>query len=368
VTILPAASVEALDLHWVDDSVPGITRRRCGKHFSYRDPGGTTIRDAATIARIRSLAIPPAWEQVWICPDPNGHIQATGRDAKGRKQYRYHAKFREHRDTVKYERLYDFGQALPSIRRKVADDMARPTLDRDKVVATVVRLLEGTLVRVGNEEYARTNKSYGLTTLRDRHARFDRNGVRFVFKAKHGIDTRVAINDRRLARVVKACQDLPGQVLFQYVDDGGEPRPVTSTDVNTYLRDAADLPVTAKDFRTWMGTLMAACALASLPAPASETEGRRVLKGVLDVVAANLRNTPAVCRGSYVHPTVIDAYLDGSLSQRWDAGPARATRHLIAEERKLLALLAPPRARRTSRRGSSGARGTTGTGAPARAA
>lgn len=349
-TILPAASIEALDLHWVDDSVPGITRRRCGKHFGYRDPNGATIHDAKTIERIKSLAIPPAWEHVWICPDPNGHIQATGRDAKGRKQYRYHPKFREHRDTVKYERLYDFGQALPSIRRKVAEDMARPALDRDRVVATVVRLLEATLVRVGNEEYARSNKSYGLTTLRDRHARFDRNGMRFVFKAKHGIDTTVEINDRRLARVVKACQDLPGQVLFQYVDDHGEPRPVTSTDVNAYLRDATELPVTAKDFRTWMGTLMAACALAGLPAPGSEAEGRRVLKGVLDVVAANLRNTPAVCRGSYVHPTVIDAYLDGTLAQRWDAGPARATRHLIAEERRLLALLEPPKAKRAARR------------------
>jgi DNA topoisomerase I len=342
-TIVPAAQLEELDLVWVDDSVPGIQRRRCGKSFSYRDANGTTVRNATTLERIRALAIPPAWEQVWICADPNGHVQATGRDAKGRKQYRYHPRFREHRDTVKYERLYPFGEALPTIRRQVADDLARPGLDREKVVATVVRLLEATLVRVGNEEYARANRSYGLTTLRDRHARFDRSGVRFVFRAKSGIDCEVTVNDARLRRVVKQCQDLPGQVLFQYVDDDGAPRPITSTDVNDYLRDAAGMPVTAKDFRTWMGTLMATCALASLPTPASETEGKRVLKGVLEVVSSHLRNTPAVCRGSYVHPLVIDAYLDGTLPQRWEAGPARGARHLIAEERRLLALLTPPR-------------------------
>jgi DNA topoisomerase-1 len=342
-TIVPAAQLEELDLVWVDDSVPGIQRRRCGKSFSYRDANGTTVRNATTLERIRALAIPPAWEQVWICADPNGHVQATGRDAKGRKQYRYHPRFREHRDTVKYERLYPFGEALPTIRRHVADDLARPGLDREKVVATVVRLLEATLVRVGNEEYARANRSYGLTTLRDRHARFDRSGVRFVFRAKSGIDCEVTVNDARLRRVVKQCQDLPGQVLFQYVDDDGAPRPITSTDVNDYLRDAAGMPVTAKDFRTWMGTFMATCALASLPTPASETEGKRVLKGVLEVVSSHLRNTPAVCRGSYVHPLVIDAYLDGTLPQRWEAGPARGARHLIAEERRLLALLTPPR-------------------------
>jgi DNA topoisomerase-1 len=286
---------------------------------------------------------------VWICADPNGHVQATGRDAKGRKQYRYHPRFREHRDTVKYERLLDFGEALPAIRRRVARDLARPGLDREKVVATVVRLLEATLIRVGNEEYARANRSYGLTTLRDRHARFDRRGVRFVFRAKSGIDCEVKVNDARLRRVVKQCQDLPGQVLFQYVGDDGEAHPVTSTDVNDYLRDAAGLPVTAKDFRTWMGTLMASCALAALPAPESEAEGRRVLKGVVDEVAAQLRNTPAVCRGSYVHPLVVDTYLDGTLPERWEAGPVRGTRLLVADERRLLALLRPP-ARRARQR------------------
>jgi DNA topoisomerase-1 len=342
-TLVSPTELDDLDLRFVDDSVAGIRRRRCGKGFSYVAPDGRVVRDEAVIARIRALAVPPAWEQVWICPDPQGHVQATGRDAKGRKQYRYHPRFREHRDTVKYERLHDFGLALPAVRGRVADDLRKPGLDRDKVVATVVRLLEATLIRVGNEEYARANKSYGLTTLRDRHARFDRSGVRFVFRGKHGVDTTVEVTDARLRRVVKQCQDLPGQVLFQYLDDDGEPRPVTSTDVNDYLRAAAGMPATAKDFRTWMGTLMAACALASLPPPASATEGKRVLKGVLEVVSSHLRNTPAVCRGSYVHPAVVDSYLEGTLPERWAAGAARGSRRLIAEERRLLALLRPAR-------------------------
>jgi DNA topoisomerase-1 len=342
VSLLPSA----LDLHWVDDSTPGIQRQRCGRGFRYRAPDGRALRDPCTLARIRALAVPPAWTDVWICPDADGHIQATGRDARGRKQYRYHPRFREHRDSLKYERLYEFGNALAVIRRRVAADMARSQLDHDKVVATVVRLLEMTLVRVGNEEYARANKSYGLTTLRDHHARFDKHGVRFVFRAKSGIDCEVTIDDPRLRRVVKQCQDLPGQVLFQYIDDDGRVRPVTSTDVNEYLREASGLPITAKDFRTWMGTLMAACALATRPSPRSEAQGRRELKAVLDAVAAQLRNTPAVCRGSYVHPRVVDLFLSGSLPERWDQASARGNRLLVAEERKLLALLRPARRRR----------------------
>jgi DNA topoisomerase-1 len=340
------AELDDLELTWADDSEPGIERRRCGRHFTYKTPSGAKVRDAGTLARVRALAIPPAWEQVWICADPHGHIQATGRDARGRKQYRYHPRFRQHRDSVKYERLFDFGKALPNVRKRVAADLSMRTLERDKVVATVVRLLEATLIRVGNEEYARANQSYGLTTLRDRHARFDGNGVRFVFRAKSGIDCEVKVNDKRLRRVVKQCQDLPGQVLFQYLDDDGQPRPVTSTDVNAYLRDAAGMPVNAKDFRTWMGTLMAASALAEEPQPASPTEGRRVLKGVLEEVSAHLRNTPAVCRGSYVHPLVIDAYLDGTLPEQWEAGPTRASRFMVSDERRLLALLRPKNRRR----------------------
>jgi DNA topoisomerase I len=348
-TLADAEQLEALDLVWVDDSVPGLRRRRCGRSFTYVDSTGRVLRDTDHRDRIRALAIPPAWEDVWICADPNGHLQATGRDARGRKQYRYHPRFREHRDSIKFEKLYDFGEALPSIRQQVADDITRPGLSRDKVVATVVRLLEATLIRVGNEEYARDNKSYGLTTLRDKHARFDGHGFRFVFRAKSGIDCAVTVNDARLRRIVKRCQDLPGQVLFQYVDDDGEPRPVTSTDVNDYLREAAGIAVTAKDFRTWMGTLLCASTLATLPPPSSAAESKRVLKAALDEVAAQLRNTPAVSRNSYVHPLVIESYQDGSLPRRWAAGPSRPARQLIADERRLLALLKPRgRARRTA--------------------
>jgi DNA topoisomerase-1 len=348
-TLADADQLDALDLVWVDDSVPGLRRRRCGRSFTYLRPSGRVLRDAEDRERIRALAIPPAWEDVWICADPNGHLQATGRDARGRKQYRYHPRFREHRDSIKFERLYDFGEALPSIRRQVAHDLTQPGLSRDKVVATVVRLLEATLIRVGNEEYARDNQSYGLTTLRDKHARFDHHGFRFVFRAKSGIDCEVTVDDPRLRRIVKRCQDLPGQVLFQYLDDDGSPRPVTSTDVNDYLRDAAGIAVTAKDFRTWMGTLLCASTLATLPPPASPTEGKRVLKAALEEVAEQLRNTPAVSRGSYVHPRVIETYEDGTLPRRWAAGPSRAARQLVADERRLLALLKPrARARRAA--------------------
>jgi DNA topoisomerase-1 len=346
-TIADADQLDALDLVWVDDSVPGLRRRRCGRSFTYVDPAGAVVRDERARARIRALVIPPAWEDVWICPDPRGHLQATGRDARGRKQYRYHPRFREHRDSMKFERMYDFGEALPSIRNQVAHDLTQPGLSREKVIATVVRLLEATLIRVGNEEYARANKSYGLTTLRDKHAHFDGHGFRFVFRAKSGIDCSVTVNDARLRRIVKRCQDLPGQVLFQYVDDDGHPRPVTSTDVNDYLRDAAGIPVTAKDFRTWMGTVMCASTLAEMPPPSSASEQKQVLKAALEAVAAQLRNTPAVSRGSYVHPRVIEAYEDGSLPRRWAAGPSRPARQLVADERRLLALLRPKgRARR----------------------
>jgi DNA topoisomerase-1 len=348
-TLADAEQLEALDLVWVDDSLPGLRRRRCGRSFTYVDPTGAICRDEDTRERIRALAIPPAWEDVWICPDPNGHLQATGRDARGRKQYRYHPRFREHRDLMKFDRLYEFGESLPAIRSRVAHDITQPGLSRDKVVATVVRLLEATLIRVGNEEYARSNHSYGLTTLRDRHARFDHAGFRLVFRAKSGIDCAVTVNDARLRRIVKRCQDLPGQVLFQYVDNGGPPHPVTSTDVNDYLRDAAGIDVTAKDFRTWMGTLMCASALAAMPPPSSVAESKRVLKAALEEVAAQLRNTPAVSRGSYVHPRVIETYEDGTLPKRWAAGPSRPARQLVADERRLLALLKPKaRARRAA--------------------
>jgi DNA topoisomerase I len=336
------------DLVWADDSEPGIRRRRAGRGFSYAYADGRKVA-AETVERIRALAIPPAWTNVWICRDPAGHLQATGRDARGRKQYRYHPRFRAHRDQTKFDRLYDFGRALPAVRKQLAIDLDAPGVPRDKVVATVIRLLEATLVRVGNEEYARANKSYGLTTLRDRHAQFTSDGLRLVFKGKHGISNRVTVQDKRLRRVVKQCQDLPGQVLFQYLTDDGAPCPVTSTDVNEYLRDTSGFDVTAKDFRTWMGTLLAAVAFADLPAPRSDGDARQATNRVLEVVSGHLGNTVAVCRASYVHPTVLDEFAAGTFAERWHDAPARGSRLLLAEEKKLLHLLRPARRRQVTR-------------------
>jgi DNA topoisomerase-1 len=332
-------------LVWADDRAPGIRRRKRGQGFSYTDADGRPVRDERTLERIRALAIPPAWTDVWICIDNLGHLQATGRDAKGRKQYRYHALFRAHRDETKFARLHEFGNALPDIRRTVAADLALPGMPLEKVTAAVVRLLESTLVRVGNEEYARVNGSYGITTLRDKHAIFSSDGFRLVFKGKHGISTDVRVQDRRLRSVVKRCQDLPGQVLFQYLDDDNEPRPISSSDVNTYLRSATSLDITAKDFRTWMATLLAACAFAELEPPRSQRQGRQSIARVLEVVSDHLGNTPAVCRASYVHPLVIDAYADGSFPETWSSASARGSRLLLPEERKLCAVLRPRRRR-----------------------
>jgi DNA topoisomerase-1 len=335
-------------LTWVDDSRPGISRRRSGRGFSYRDPGGRPVDDA-TVARIRALAVPPAWTDVWICADPHGHLQATGRDARGRKQYRYHPEYRAHRDKAKFDHLVYFGDALPAIRRRVACDLVRPGVTRDKVVATIVRLLEATLVRVGNEEYARTNDSYGLTTLRNRHAQFTSDGLRLVFRGKHGITTRVKVQDRRLRAVVKQCQDLPGQALFQYLDDEGATVPVSSTEVNEYLRAATAADITAKDFRTWIATLMAATTLATFPPPSTVAEGKHAITEMLTTVSGELRNTPAVCRTSYVHPAILDWFSDGSLQRRWEAASTRGSRLLLADERKLLRLLHTASRRRAPR-------------------
>jgi DNA topoisomerase-1 len=339
------------DLVWCDDHEPGIRRRRAGKGFTYLTSTGRRVTDEATLRRIKALAIPPAWTDVWICSDAAGHLQATGRDAKRRKQYRYHPQYRAHRETAKFERLYEFGTALPALRRQIAHDINRRGMPREKVIATVVRLLESTLARVGNEEYARDNGSFGLTTLRDQHAKFTPTSVRLVFKGKHGIAADVTVRDPRLRRIVRQCQDLPGQVLFQCIDDRGEPRPITSTDVNEYLREITGLPVTAKDFRTWMGTLLATSAFAALPAPRSETVARRSIVRVCEAVSSHLGNTPTVCRASYVHPSVVDWYRDGSLAERWRALPARGSAQLVVEERKLLGLLRPPaRSRRAASR------------------
>ena len=259
-----ASAAREAGLRYSTDSRPGWTRHRAGRGFSYRDTDGSTIRDAETIARIRALAIPPAWTDVWICPWPNGHLQATGRDARGRKQYRYHARWRARRDTDKFDRMLAFAKALPRIRKRCDADLARRGLPREKVLAAVVRLLELTLIRVGNDEYARLNRSFGLTTLRDRHVRVERSAIRFRFRGKSGKQHEVGLRDRRLARVVRTCQELPGQELFQYVDEDGLVRDVTSDDVNDYLRQVGGGAFTAKDFRTWAGTVLAYRALRAL--------------------------------------------------------------------------------------------------------
>ncbi len=294
------------------DNRPGITRRRSGRGFAYRDADGSPVRDRETLARIRKLAIPPAWTDVWICPYPNGHLQATGRDARGRKQYRYHPSYRLRREAAKYERLVAFARALPAIRERVEADLAKPGLPREKVLAAVVRLLELTLIRVGNDEYARLNRSFGLTTLRDRHAKIDGHGLHFRFRGKSGKEVEVGLRDRRLASVVRRCRDLPGQELFQYVDDDGQPVDVTSDSVNEYLREIAP-DITAKDFRTWAGTVLAYRALRALDHPTTDGQAKRNIVEAIRETADRLHNTPAVCRSAYVHPVVVDAYLDGKL-------------------------------------------------------
>ena len=300
-------------LVYVHDDDPGIRRLKAGDGFQYLDPDDALVTDAGTLDRIRKLAIPPAYTDVWISPEPDGHIQATGRDARGRKQYRYHARWRESRDEGKFGRMAAFGRALPKIRTAVEADLARPGLPHDKVTALVVRLLELTLIRVGNDEYARTNRHFGLTTLLSRHAVVNGSTVRFEFKGKSGIKHSTGLTDRRLARVIKAVHDLPGQRLFQYVGEDGQRRPVGSTDVNAYLEAATGRHFTAKDFRTWAGTLAAAKALALQPHPASQTEAKHAVNLCIKATAGLLGNTPAVCRKAYVHPEVLKAFSDQAL-------------------------------------------------------
>ncbi|RPJ54280.1 MAG: DNA topoisomerase IB [Acidobacteria bacterium] len=302
-------------LRYVPDTRPGISRRRAGKGFYYIRPDGTRISDPAELKRIRRLAIPPAWNNVWISPYLNGHLQATGRDARGRKQYRYHEQWRQIRDETKYRRLATFARILPKIRAQVEQDLAEASLSRRKVVAAVVRLLEETLIRVGNEEYARSNRSYGLTTLRDKHVKVKGHAVHFKFRGKSGVEHCVGLRDRRLSRIVRRCQELPGEELFQFVNGNGEPTPISSSDVNEYLREVAGEDYTAKDFRTWAGTLAAALALERHPAPSSMTEAKKNLVAVVKEVAHKLGNTPATCRKFYIHPVIIDAYVDGALPQ-----------------------------------------------------
>ena len=298
-------------LRYASDADPGIRRARHGKGFSYAGPDGQPVRDKQTLARIRALAVPPAWTDVWICRFANGHIQATGRDARGRKQHRYHARWRETRDESKFDRMIEFAAVLSVIRERTDADLARPGLPREKVLAAVVRLLELTLIRVGNDEYARLNRSFGLTTLRDRHARIKGTSIRFRFRGKSGQQHEVGLRDRRLATVVRRCQELPGQELFQYVDEEGTVRDVASDDVNDYLREISGGDFTAKDFRTWAGTVLAYRALRALEPADSATDARRKVVAAMRETAGWLGNTPAVARKSYVHPAVVEAYMDG---------------------------------------------------------
>jgi DNA topoisomerase I len=298
-------------LTYVTDDAPGFTRVRNGKGFSYRK-GGRAVRDKNTLQRIRTLAIPPAWSDVWISAEKSGHLQATGRDARGRKQHRYHAKFREHRDAAKFDRLPDFAKALPELRARVTRDMRKQGLPREKVIATIVHLLDTTLIRVGNDEYARDNKSYGLTTLKDQHAQITGDKLRFVFTGKSGKSWRLTVKNRRVAKIVKAVQDLPGQRLFQYEAEDGSPQHVTSTDVNAYLGD----DISAKDFRTWGGTVLAAAALSAFDAPDTKALAKANIKAAIDDVAGSLGNTPTICRKCYVHPAVLEAYESGDLTLR----------------------------------------------------
>ena len=338
----PKTSSATARLRHSTDAKPGITRRRAGSGFSYRDTDGRPIKERETLDRIRKLAVPPAWTDVWICPDPLGHLQATGRDARGRKQYRYHTRFRERRETAKYERLVAFARALPAIRRQVDRDLSRPGLPREKVLAAVVRLLELTLIRVGNEEYRRLNRSFGLTTLHDRHATVRGSSIKFRFKGKSGREHQVGLRDRRLATVVRRCQDLPGQELFQYEDEDGNPVEIASDDVNEYLRSISP-DVTAKDFRTWAGTVLAYRALRALDEPETATEAKQNVVEAIRDTADQLGNTAAVCRRSYVHPVVVEAYLDprlrGALLGAAEATGAPPAGTTPKEERAVIRLL-----------------------------
>lgn len=307
---------QAVGLVYVHDSDPGVRRRRSGKGFTYLDASGARVTDPATLDRIEKLVIPPAWTDVWICPDPRGHIQATGRDQKARKQYIYHPKWREHRDQAKYDRMAAFGRALPRLRARVEEDLGRRGLPREKVLAAVVRLLETTLVRVGNDEYAAANNSFGLTTLRKRHVDVTGAGAVFEFRGKSGKVHRTGFRDRRLAAVIRRCEELPGQRLFQYVGEDKERHAVSSHDVNDYIRQAMGDSFSAKDFRTWMGTLRCAQSLAEQELASSPAQARRIIAACVKETAGMLGNTPSVCRSSYIHPKVFEYYGTGELAAR----------------------------------------------------
>ena len=339
----PVEVAEDAGLRYVSDDKPGYTRKPKGSDFEYFDTEGKAIRDETRLLRIRRLAIPPAYKDVWICPTPNGHIQATARDARGRKQYRYHERWREARDENKYDRMLVFGHALPKIRRRVHKDMALRDLPRNKVLGTVVHLLARTFIRVGNEEYARANKSFGLTTLRNRHVEVKGATLRFNFRGKSGVEHEIDVNDRRLAKIISQLQELPGQDLFQYEDETGEVRDVTSQDVNDYLEEITGEKFTAKDFRTWAGTVLTAMALNAQGPAENQTQAKKNIKDAIAAVAKILGNTPTVCRKCYVHPVVLDAYLDGDmiegLKQKTEEALSENLDDLRAEEAAVMSFL-----------------------------
>ncbi|MCB2254422.1 DNA topoisomerase IB [Pseudomonas chlororaphis] len=316
------------ELHYVDDSQPGISRRKRRGTFIYFDPQGQRIADREQIQRINALAVPPAYTDVWICADPQGHLQATGRDARGRKQYRYHPRWREVRDADKYSRLLQFGTALPSLRRRLEALLAAPGFSRDKVMATVISLLDATLIRVGNSQYARDNRSYGLTTLRNRHVAIKGSSILFQFRGKSGIEHQITVKDPRLARILKRCLELPGQNLFQYLDENGERHSVSSSDVNAYLRELTGADFTAKDYRTWAGSALALAVLRELHWE-PEAEAKRQVVEMVKAVARQLGNTPAVCRKCYIHPAVLEGFVQGRLAT---LPRPRKRKHLKAEE------------------------------------
>jgi DNA topoisomerase-1 len=309
----PRDAAESAGLTYISDEEPGIRRHKAGKGFRYIRPGGSKVADPATLKRIKKLAIPPAWTDVWICSQANGHIQATGRDAKNRKQYRYHQQFREVRESTKYEHMLAFAQSLPALRAKIAEHIGLTGLPREKVLATVVNLLETTLIRVGNEDYAKQNKSYGLTTLRNRHVDVEGSQLRFSFTGKSGKTWRLQVRDRRVAKIVRQCQELPGQNLFQYLDQNGERQAVTSADVNSYLKEITGREITAKDFRTWAGTVLAALALQEFTSFDSQAGAKKHVKTAIERVASRLGNTPTICRKCYIHPEILNTYVEGSL-------------------------------------------------------
>lgn len=339
----PKEAAQSAGLRYVSDARPGIRRSRAGKGFSYTRADGSRLSELDVLRRIKALAVPPAWTDVWICPFADGHIQATGRDAKGRKQYRYHARFREIRESTKYEHVVAFADALTSIREQVREHMALRGLPREKVLSTVVHLLETTLIRVGNDDYARQNNSYGLTTLKNRHVAIDGNEVRFRFTGKSGKQWSLRVRDRRVAKIIRACQELPGQELLQYVDEAGNCQYVTSTDVNTYLKEITGKDITAKDFRTWAGTVLAAMALKELESFDSAAQAKRNLRTAVEKVSARLGNTPTICRKCYIHPEVLNSYMDGNvvleLKSKAESELRGAIGSLKPEEAAVLALL-----------------------------